>query len=102
MKPALVPPPAIQMVALGNGRAAEFAGPDDERVFEQSARLQVPEQARNRLVDLAGVFGVLLEELSVLVPFIRAGGRVQRVQKPEGPRHPVSLPEQNSLVCKGR
>ena len=36
---------------LRPGRAAELGGPDDDRLIEQAALLQVAQQARDRLVD---------------------------------------------------
>ena len=37
---------------IGEGRAAKFRGPNDERVRQQTARLQVPEQASNRFIHV--------------------------------------------------
>ncbi len=34
----------VAAVALGHGRAAEFAAPDDERVVEHAALLQILDQ----------------------------------------------------------
>ncbi len=64
--PGLMPPPASHIekprmwwsrpalpavdVALGHRRAAEFAAPDDERVVEHAALLEVADQGRGRLV----------------------------------------------------
>ena len=77
--PALTPPPASHMVKPSGlwsrpsfpsavGRAAELAAPEDQRVVEQAPRLQVLEQAGDRLVDLAGVLLVPFLEVAVLVP----------------------------------
>ena len=62
--PPLMPPPAIHMrkaldvviaaVALGHRRAAELAAPDDQRVVEHAALLQISDQRRSRLIDFAG------------------------------------------------
>ena len=41
--------------ALGERRPAELAAPDDQRLVEQAAGLQVLQQAGDRLVDGAGV-----------------------------------------------
>ena len=58
---------AAGAVLLGVGRAAEFAAPPDQGVFQQPAALQVGEQAGDRPVHGAGVVGVL-GEVRVLVP----------------------------------
>ena len=42
-------------VALGVGRASEFAAPPDQRVLEQTAPLQIGEEARDGLVRCQGL-----------------------------------------------
>ena len=44
----------VAAVALGHRRAAEFAAPDDERVVEHAALLQVVDQRGRRPVDFLG------------------------------------------------
>ena len=58
---------APRAVLLGVGRAAKFAAPPDDRVFEQPALFQVVEQPGDRLVHGLGVVAVFLE-IRVLVP----------------------------------
>ena len=75
-----MPPPASQMLkqrlwwsrpslpALDHRRAAEFAAPDDDRVLQQAALLEIRDQ---RGAGLVGVEGVLLDagrQVAVLVP----------------------------------
>ena len=49
------------VASLRHRRAAKLTGPDNQRVLQQTARLQVLQQSRDRLVDLIGVLGVLVE-----------------------------------------
>src|SRR4051794_38460981 len=53
--------------ALGGGSSPELAAPDDERVVEQAARLQIAEQGGDGLVTLLGVIAVILD-IGVVVP----------------------------------
>ena len=55
---------------LGGRLAAELAAPDDQRLVEQAAPLQVLEQAGDRLVGVAGVLGVVRDEVAVGVPVV--------------------------------
>ena len=48
------------VVPLRAGRAAELGGPDDDRLVEQAALLQVLEQPGDRPVDLLALRGVVL------------------------------------------
>lgn len=54
--------------ALRGWGASEFAAPNHQRVLEQAARLQIPEQAGNRLVNLRRILGVTLSQIAVLIP----------------------------------
>src|SRR6185436_12775032 len=54
--------------ALGPGGAAELGAPDDQRLVEQAAPLEVLDQARDGLVDLAGELGVARLEVPVGIP----------------------------------
>jgi hypothetical protein len=56
------------IVALSHGRAAEFAAPDDESVFEQVAVLEVLDQSGDGLVGVLAVFRQRFVEAAVLVP----------------------------------
>ena len=53
---------------LHKRRAAELAGPENERLVEQSARFQVLDQPGDRLIDLKGIDPVVPLELDVLIP----------------------------------
>ena len=80
-----MPPPAIHMVnacgwwsrprlrpsagiGLDHRRAAELAAPDDQRVVEQPALLQVLDQRRRRLVGRAAVALQVAGDVRVRVP----------------------------------
>src|SRR5665213_4181381 len=54
--------------ALTVDRAAEFAAPDDERLIEQAALLQVGEQAITRSIDIAALDRQVGGEVAMLVP----------------------------------
>ena len=54
--------------ALRVDRAAEFAAPDHEGVFEHAARLEVEQQAGAGLVGLLALAGDVLRQVAVLVP----------------------------------
>src|SRR5262245_57965748 len=58
------------VTSLGNRRAAKFTGPDNERVFEQTARFQVFQQPGDRFVHFASVLRVAVIKLAVLIPFV--------------------------------
>ena len=60
---------------LGHRGAAEFAAPDDERVLEEAAGLEVLEQARDGFVHRGAQAGVVALDLRVGVP-LRAGAVV--------------------------
>ena len=82
--PGLMPPPAIQtgkqrgmvvaavvvagQLALAVDRAAELAAPDDQRVVEQAALLEVGDQGVAGLVDVLALGGQVAGEVAVLVP----------------------------------
>src|SRR5262249_28265647 len=79
-EPVLIVVAAV--VALGERRAPELAGPDDERRIEQAARLEVPEQAGDRLIDGAGVVLVAAAQVAVLVPAVVADVRAGQLDEP--------------------
>ena len=54
--------------ALAIDRPAELAAPDDQRIVEQAALLQVGDQRRGGLIGVAALAGDLLGEIGVLVP----------------------------------
>ena len=55
-------------LALAVDGAAEFAPPDDQRVVEQAALLEIGDEGRRGAVGVAGLAGDLRGELRVLVP----------------------------------
>ena len=59
---------AAVVAALHHRRAAEFAAPDDERVVEQPALLQIRDQRGAGLVGVLAVLLEILDEVAVLVP----------------------------------
>ena len=56
------------LVALRHRRAAELAGPDDQRVVEHAALLEVGDQRRAGLVDFAGAQRQLFLQQAVMIP----------------------------------
>ena len=58
----------VGRVALAERRAAELAAPDDERVVEQSALLEILHQRGRRGVGVPALLRELREEIAVLVP----------------------------------
>lgn len=56
--------------AFGVWRAAKLGGENDERVFQQAATFQILQQPGDGPVDGAGVFGVQVLEIAVLVPAV--------------------------------
>ena len=55
---------------LGGRLAAELAAPDDQRLVEQAAALEVGDQPGDRPVGVAGVLGVVGDEVGVGVPVV--------------------------------
>src|SRR5208337_5192540 len=55
---------------LGSWLAAELASPDDQRLVKQTALLQVLDQAGDRLVGVAGVLGMIGDDVVVSVPVV--------------------------------
>ena len=52
----------------GVGGAPHLAGPDDNRLVEEAAGLEVNDQGRHRLLGHEGILGMVLNDLAVLVP----------------------------------
>jgi len=69
--------PAV--AALRDGCPAELSRPDDERILEQTVRFEIPDQAGDRFVNLAGVLGISVEEFAVLIPLVA----VSALNKPD-------------------
>ena len=55
------------LLPLRGRRPAELAAPDDQRLVQQAALLQVRQQGRDRLVGLPGVVAVV-QDVAVVVP----------------------------------
>src|SRR5262245_8564382 len=58
----------IPTVALGHGRPPKLAPPDDQRLIEQAASLQILQQRRHPLIDLAGRSRNTCLDAAVVVP----------------------------------
>ena len=69
----------LRVARLGSWCAAKLAPPQDQRIFQQPPRLEVLDQARYRLVDLADVDLVSLFQVGVLVPLFVVKGQAVRV-----------------------
>ena len=54
--------------ALAVHRAAEFAAPDNQRVVQQTALLQILNQAQPRLVSVCALRRNLFRQIRVLIP----------------------------------
>ena len=61
----------LRQPALRVNRAAELAAPDDQRFVQQAARLQVFDQAVDRLVDVAALVGQAAGDVRVRVPVVQ-------------------------------
>src|SRR5262245_60873930 len=68
--------------ALGERSPAELPGPEDERILEKSAGLEVREQPGDRFVYGSGVVLVSLPQILVLVPPVTAGRRASEFDEP--------------------
>ena len=55
-------------VALKEGRSAEFTTPDDERVFQQAALLEVFDQRGTRRINIGALDLELRVQIAMLVP----------------------------------
>src|SRR5262249_26766231 len=73
--------------ALRHRSAAEFAAPDHQGGFEQSAGFQVFEQRRDGPVDGAGVVLMSLLEIAVLVPAIGPDTGTKQLDEPDSALH---------------
>src|SRR5436190_12668762 len=59
---------AAVVAALDHWRAAKFAAPDDQRLIEQTALLEVFEQRRARLIRIKAILLEIFDQVAVLVP----------------------------------
>ena len=79
-------------------RAAHLRGPDDQGLIQQSASLQVGEQAGDRLIDLVGVNGHAPLDVAMIVPAVSAGPMKDHHE----PHPPLDhSPRQQALRTKG-
>src|SRR6185503_9997823 len=58
----------LREVALHEHRPAELAAPDDQRVVEQAALLQVLDEGGRRLIGVTALDGELRGQIVVLIP----------------------------------
>ena len=58
----------VAAVALGHRRAAELAAPDDQRVVEHAALLEIVHQRRRAAIDFLGRAGDVAFHVAVVVP----------------------------------
>ena len=58
----------FRQLALAVDRAAELAAPDDQRVVQQPALLQIADQRRRRLIGVAALEREIARQIVVLVP----------------------------------
>ena len=73
--PAACHPSGVSLVvvvaavsALGVGRPSEFAGPDDERVLQQVATLEIRQETGNGFVDLGALGFHAFPQVLVVIP----------------------------------
>ena len=59
---------AVVRAALDHRRAAELAAPQHQRVVQQAALLEIPDQRRARLVRILAVLLQAVDQVAVLVP----------------------------------
>ena len=63
------------LATLGTWHPTKFGRPQDDRIFQQPALLEIPEEGRDGLVDLSGHGPVPFLKITVLVPRVgRAPG----------------------------
>src|SRR5262249_55201550 len=67
--PGIVIPPCLIVVGpLKEWSASEFASPNDERIFEHSARFEISQQAGHRFVRGFAILSVVLEQIAMGIP----------------------------------
>src|SRR5262249_2704591 len=59
--------------AFRRGRAAEFAAPEDERVFKQAGAFEIGQQRGDAAIDGGGVVAVVVD-VAMVVPGLAAAG----------------------------
>ena len=64
-------------VALAEGRSPELAAPNDQRVFQKPALLEIPHECGGRLIGVAALLDELRGQILMLVP-----SRVHQLDKP--------------------
>ena len=67
-EPERIVVPAVR--ALGERSSAKFAGPHDKCFVQQSARLQIFQQAGDRLIHGPGIFRMILYQAAMGVPAV--------------------------------
>ena len=72
----------VAAVGLGARRPAELGAPDDDRLVEHPAPLEVPQQAGDRQVDLGRELAVVGQDAGVGVPGAAAAAAVEDLDEP--------------------
>jgi len=86
---------AVIRLALQHRRSTEFGAPHDERVVEQAALFEIPDERSNRLVDLFALFREAGKHAAVVVPTL-----VKQLHKPHTALDKPS--RQQAVVCEAR
>src|SRR5688500_6599019 len=74
---------AAALGAVDAGSAAELCRPNDQRILEHAAALEVAKQTGDRLIDRLCVFGVL-GHVAVLIPIV-AGTAIDQLDETNAP-----------------
>src|SRR5262245_5940342 len=91
-----VPVVIASIAVLGDGQAAEFAGPQNDSAIEQSAVLQVADQCRRGLIDFCRDLFDIAFQITVVVPWHPRWSRHQdksysRLDEPPGHQTAFSI-----------
>ena len=85
--------------ALGTRHAAEFGRPDDERVVEHAAGLQILDQGRGRLIHAGPHVAVVLGDVFVAVPVAARKAVVGAAPNLHEPHAPLQQPAGEQAIA---
>jgi len=91
----------------GVGRAPHLTGPDDNRLVEEAAGLEIDDQGCHRLLGDGGVLGMVLDDLAMLIPggIVAVEARAGDLDEPDAaldePAGPEGLGGVEPLVLVG-